>query len=106
MYCDGEVERMKIYDRSLTGTAASEAGRTQEAHQTSQSRESGASSRAEGDRVEFSGGLGSLARAVSSEQSGRSSRIQALSAQVAEGSYRPDSRAISRGMIDDALAAR
>jgi flagellar biosynthesis anti-sigma factor FlgM len=104
MFCDGEVGRMKIYDHSLTGAAASEASRPQETHKAGNSRESGRSSEATGDRVEFSGHLGALSRAVSSDQSARSSRIEALSAQVAQGTYRPDSHAVSRGMIDEALA--
>jgi flagellar biosynthesis anti-sigma factor FlgM len=104
MFCDGEVGCMKIYDHSLAGAAASEASRPQEAHKAGHSRESGRPSEASGDRVEFSGHLGALSRAVSSDQSARSSRIQALSAQVAQGTYHPDSQAISRGMIDEALA--
>jgi anti-sigma28 factor (negative regulator of flagellin synthesis) len=97
---------MKIYDRSLTGTAESEASRPAEAHKAGGSRASGSSSQATGDRVEFSGGLGALARAVSTDQSARASRIQALASQVAQGAYHPDSQAISRGLIDEALTAR
>jgi anti-sigma28 factor (negative regulator of flagellin synthesis) len=56
------------------------------------------------DHVEFSNTMGSLARAVSSDQTGRASRIQALAAQVQNGTYQPSAQAISRGMISEALA--
>jgi hypothetical protein len=105
MYYDDEVGRMKIYDSNLTGAAASGASRPPEAHKAGSSRESGSSSQAASDRVEFSGGLGALSRAVSSDHTERASRIQALASQVEQGTYRPDSRAISRGMIGEAMAA-
>jgi len=94
---------MKIYDRNLTGTA--ESGRPQETQKAEDSRET-RSTAAHGsrDRVEFSGALGALARAVSTDQSGRSSRIAALSAQVQSGTYQPDAAAISRGIVDEGLA--
>jgi hypothetical protein len=97
---------MKIYDGNLTGTAGAEASRPPEAHKAEGSRESGPSAQATGDRVEFSGGLGGLSRAVSADHSARASRIQALTSQVQDGTYHPDSRAISRGMIVDALVGR
>jgi anti-sigma28 factor (negative regulator of flagellin synthesis) len=97
---------MKVYDRNLTGTAAADASRPPEAHKTDGARESGPSAQATRDRVEFSGALGSLARAVSADHSARANRIQALASQVEQGTYRPDSGAISRGMISDALADR
>jgi len=106
MYSDGEVGHMKIYDHSLTGTAASDVSRSQETHKTEGAREPGSSAPATGDRVEFSGSLGALSRAVSADQSARASRIQALTSQVQQGTYQPDSRAISRGMVADALAGR
>jgi hypothetical protein len=105
MESDGEVGHMKIYDHNLAGTAASDANRPVEAHKAEGSRESGSASHATGDRVEFSGGLGALARAVSVDQSARANRIQALASQVQQGTYRPDSRAISRGMVAEALTS-
>jgi anti-sigma28 factor (negative regulator of flagellin synthesis) len=106
MYSDGEVEHMKIYDRNLTGTAASDASRPPEAHKTDHNREVGSSGQGTGDRVEISGGLGALARAVSTDQSARANRIQALAAQVQQGTYQPDSLRTSRGMIAEAVAVR
>jgi flagellar biosynthesis anti-sigma factor FlgM len=94
---------MRINDGNLTGT--SEAGRAPE----TQKAEAGGAARTPlaqggGDRVEFSGSLGALARAVSSDQTGRASRIAALAAQVQSGTYQPDPAAISRGMIAEGLA--
>jgi len=97
---------MKIYDRNLTGAAAGEAGRAQEAQKPEAGREARSSVPARGDRVEFSGELGALARAVTSDQAARAGRIQALAGQVRDGTYQPDSQAISRAMVSDALAGR
>ncbi len=106
MYSDGEVGHMKIYDRNLTGTAASDTSRAAEAHKTEHNRQAGATARATGDRVEFSGSVGALSRAVSADQSARAGRIQALAKQVEQGTYHPDARAIGRGMVSEALAVR
>ena len=95
---------MKIDNHLLTGTAAGQTSRTQETHSADSSKETRQAAQSGGDRVEFSGALGALSRAVSSEQTDRSSRIAALTAQVEKGTYQPDSRAISRGMINEALA--
>jgi anti-sigma28 factor (negative regulator of flagellin synthesis) len=97
---------MKIPDYNLGGAATPETHRTQDAQSTghaSGARSAGSS--IDSDRVEFSGGMGSLSRAVSSFQSGRAGRVQALATQYQSGSYRPDSAAISRGMIQEALGA-
>jgi anti-sigma28 factor (negative regulator of flagellin synthesis) len=105
MYHDGEWGNMKIYERNLTGTAASESSRPAEAHKPDSNRETSSSVQATGDRFEFSGGVGALSRAVSADQSARASRIQSLASQVQQGTYQPDAQAISRGMIAESLAA-
>jgi flagellar biosynthesis anti-sigma factor FlgM len=97
---------MKIYERNLTGMAASEAKGTQEAQKTESSRTTRAQPQSSGDRVEFSGSLGALSRAVSSDQGARSSRIHALTAAVQNGTYQPDSAAIGRSLVAEALAGR
>jgi len=97
---------MRIYDTSLTGAAGPDAARlreTQEAGKSTASRSSAAAGAAE-DHVELSASLGALARAVSTDRANRASRIQALTAQVENGTYRPDPHAISRGMVAEALA--
>ena len=94
---------MKIYDRSLTGAAAGEAGRAQQAERAGAGGLPGAAAHAGGDRVEFSGNLSALRRAVSTDQASREQRIRALTAEVQNGTYSPSPAAISRGMIADAL---
>jgi|SRR5579885_1248932 anti-sigma28 factor (negative regulator of flagellin synthesis) len=99
---------MRIYDRSLAGAGASEAGKASEAQRldyTSGAKpaERGGSG---GDRVELSGALRNLSRAISSDSRARAAKVQALAAQYQSGNYRPDSAAISRAMIAEALAVR
>jgi hypothetical protein len=100
---------MKINDRNLTGTSASETGRAQESQNlsrlgTGKSATSGGVDRSN-DRVEFSGTLSQLSRAVTSLESTRASRIQALTVAYQGGNYKPDSAATSKGIVDDALSA-
>ncbi|HEY1340541.1 MAG TPA: flagellar biosynthesis anti-sigma factor FlgM [Bryobacteraceae bacterium] len=98
---------MRVNERNLTGSAAPESGRTQEAQQVG--RESGLRSgnRVDtgGDRVEFSSALGRLSRAMSAFQADRASRVEALAAQYQSGRYRADSGATARGMVAEALGA-
>ena len=95
---------MRINDRNLAGTA-SETARPQETQMVEAGRQTrSAATHGGGDRVEFSGSLGALARAVSSDQSSRASRIAALTAQVQAGKYQPDAAAISRGIVTEGLA--
>lgn len=98
---------MKIYDRNLTGTSAAETGRTQESQNLSRTGTAKSAGGAGGsnDRVEFSGGLSQLSRTLSTFQSGRASRVQALAAAYQNGSYRVDAAATSRSMVSDALSA-
>jgi len=94
---------MRINDRNLTGAAA-DTSRAAETNQAEKSRALTGASPASGDRVEFSGGLSALSRAVSADHAARANRIQALASQVAAGTYQPDSQAISRGLVSEALA--
>jgi len=98
---------MKVVDRNLTGGAPVESGRAQEAQRTSPTA-GGSSSTVSGggDHVEFSNTLGSLARAMSTFNASRASKVQALAAQYQNGSYRADSLATSRTMVTHALTAR
>jgi anti-sigma28 factor (negative regulator of flagellin synthesis) len=98
---------MKIYDNNLIGTAASETHRTQETQKTDRGssnaiRSAGGSG---GDHVEFSGSLGRLSRALSGVQTDHAARVQALAAQYQSGTYRVDSAAVSRGIVQEALTA-
>jgi anti-sigma28 factor (negative regulator of flagellin synthesis) len=53
--------------------------------------------------VEFSHTLGRLSRAIASDESNRSGRVDELAAQYASGSYSVDPAAIGHGIITDAL---
>ena len=94
---------MKVYDVNLTGPSASESGRaqeTQKADRDSNSRP--ATGTSSSDRVELSGTLARISRAVSSYSTGRASKVQALTQQYQSGNYRPDSVKTSQGIIAEA----
>jgi len=97
---------MRIYDRDLTGTAASESGRSQETQKTD--REASTTSSQPGsmssDTVELSSGLASVSRALSAYGSDRANKVQQLSTQFQSGTYQPSSMAISQGMVAQALS--
>lgn len=100
---------MQIYDRNLTGTSASETGRAQESQNvsragTGKSPTSGGVD-ASNDRVEFSGTLGQLSRALATFESTRADRVQALSVQYQSGNYKPDAAATSKGLVAEAMSA-
>ena len=95
---------MKVYDVNLTGPSASESGRaqeTQKADRESNSRTAAANS--SGDRVELSGTLARISRAVSSYSTDRAGKMRALAQQYQSGNYRPDSVKTSQGMMTEAL---
>ncbi len=96
---------MRVYDSSVAGATGQEASRVRECQNGSSSGSSPVSTNGSSpdDHVELSNTLGALARAVSSDQSSRASRIQALASQVQNGTYQPNPQAISRGMISEAL---
>lgn len=97
---------MKVYDQNSTPTTALESSRAQatlrSGRQEGDSRTAG--SGGSGDRVELSGTINSLGRALSSYAADRAARVQSLAAQYQSGAYQPDSLAISRGMVSEALA--
>jgi anti-sigma28 factor (negative regulator of flagellin synthesis) len=96
---------MKVYDRGLTGAESAHTQDVQKLGSNSTGKSSTRGGDASGDRVEFSGNLGMLSRTLSTYDTSRASRVQALAAQFQSGNYRPDSAATSRGMISEALAA-
>ncbi|SPE39837.1 hypothetical protein SBA3_3430022 [Candidatus Sulfopaludibacter sp. SbA3] len=98
---------MKVYDQSLTGASSAGSTRTQETQRAGRGEtgRAGAAGIGGGDRVELSGALGTLSRAMSAFDSGRSGKVQALAAQYQSGAYQPDASATSRGMVSDALGA-
>ena len=95
---------MKVYDRTLT---PAETGHTQDVQKLGSGAGKAANRGADtsGDRVEFSGTLGRLSRTLSSYDTSRANRVQSLAAQYQSGAYHPDSAAISRGIVSEALGS-
>lgn len=102
---------MKIYDQNLTGTAATETGRTQESQNLSRAGTAKSPmSSVDGadmsnDRIEFSGTLSRLSRTLATFESARADRVQALAVEFQSGNYKPDSAATSKGLVAEALSA-
>jgi hypothetical protein len=104
---------MKIDDRNLTGTSATETGRAQDTQNLKRAGTGNATTRegntpgvyGSNDSVEFSGTLSRLSRTLATFESTRTSRIQALSAQYISGKYKPDSAATSKGLVSEAISA-
>jgi len=95
---------MKVVDRNLNSGAAVETGRTQETQRASSTTGSAATAQPRnGDRVEFSSTLGSLAKAMTAFNYSNASKVQALAAQYQSGTYQADSVATSRAMVAQAL---
>jgi hypothetical protein len=95
---------MKLYNR----TSAAEASPTQDVRKVSKSstgRSNTAGADASLDRIDFSSSLGLLARTLSTYETSRSTRVQALAAEYQRGQYWPDSAATSESMVTEALAA-
>src|SRR5258707_1322909 len=99
---------MKIYDTNLTGTSASETGRAQETQKLNRAVTGKTPTRGgvdgSTDRVEFSGTLSRLSRALATFESSRAGRVQALAADYQKGNYKPDSVATSKGLVSEALS--
>jgi len=102
----GEAEDMNAVDLNLSGGSAVESARTQETQRPGPAAGNTTAAPTSGrDRVEFSGTLGSLARAMATFQANQSSKVGALASQYQSGAYRTDSLATSRAMIGQALNA-
>jgi hypothetical protein len=98
---------MRISNSDLSGAAGAESARTQELQKSATGE--GATSNGpyggqSGDRVEFSSGLGQLARAISTYGSDRASQVQKLATLYQGGGYRTDSAITSQAMVSDALS--
>jgi len=96
---------MKINDRNTAGAAAAETARTQDTYKSNRTDSAQTGSSGSSDRVEFSSTLGGVSRAIACEGQQRAARVQALATAYQNGSYRPDSMAISRAMISETLSA-
>ena len=100
---------MKIYDQNLTSTSAADTGRAQQAQNLSRAGTDNSSARAVADvstdRVEFSGTMSRLSRALGNSETTRADRVQSLTAQYQSGKYQPDPAAISKGLVTETLSA-
>jgi hypothetical protein len=108
---------MKIYDQNLTGTSAAETGRAQETQNLNRAAGKAPTRGVDGsgvdgsgvhgshDSVEFSGTLSRLSRTLTTFESTRASRVQALAVQYQSGNYRSDSAATSKGLVSEAISA-
>jgi anti-sigma28 factor (negative regulator of flagellin synthesis) len=57
------------------------------------------------DQAEFSGFLSQLSRNLQSDSAGRAQRVSQLAAAVQSGTYKVDSAALSRTLVDQAISA-
>ncbi len=97
---------MRIYDRDITGSAAAEAGRAQEAQKAGRGPARVTPMRdPSADRVEFSSTLEQLGRATAAEGEVRAQKVERLAALYASGSYRVDAAQVSRAMVAEAVSA-
>jgi len=95
---------MRVHDQNLTGVNTAAAGGAPETQRSGRTAAGSGADRAHADRVELSGAVGTISRALTAESGGRASRVRELAAQYQTGNYRPDAAATSRAMISDALA--
>ena len=58
---------------------------------------------ANSDSAEISGLAGKISQALNQDSANRAATVQQLSAAVANGQYNPDSAAVSRGIVGEAL---
>jgi flagellar biosynthesis anti-sigma factor FlgM len=93
---------MKIDDRNQLG-ALSTSGPAGAAgvESGSQRTTSGAASGSSSDTAELSG----LAGKISQDSADRAAKVEHLRAQVANGTYQPNSAAIGHGIVNEALAS-
>ncbi len=98
---------MRVYDRNPAGAAAAETGKTQESGKADAagSRSSSRSGAGGGDRVELSGTLERLSRALGESGNQRAQRVESLAAVYAAGQYRADPNAVSKAMVSEALVS-
>lgn len=94
---------MRITNNDLSGVAGPESPASQEAVKTGRSQTAGAQNTQTGDRVEFSSGLGQLAKSIASYGASRAAQVQKLAAQYQSGAYTTDSLATSHAMVTEAL---
>ncbi len=100
---------MKIYDQNLTGTSAAGTGQAQKTQNLSRAATDTSPARGgvdgSNDRVEFSGTMSRLSRALGTFETTRASRVKALAVEYQSGKYKADPAATSKGLVSEALSA-
>jgi hypothetical protein len=96
---------MRVYDRNITGGSAAEAGRSSETAKVSPAEhglQKAAGNRSR-DRVELSGTLERLSRALSASEGQRAQKVESLAAVYQAGKYSVPVEAVSHAMVAEAL---
>jgi flagellar biosynthesis anti-sigma factor FlgM len=101
-------KNMRITDQnpqvSTTSVQPQRAAGAQATGSSGQSK-SGNQVSSEGDQAEFSGFLSQLSRNLQTDSAGRAQRVSQLAAAVQSGSYKVDSAALSKTLVDQAISA-
>jgi flagellar biosynthesis anti-sigma factor FlgM len=100
---------MRIDNQNLNGAAGLQPGRPQETPAvdalTSTPATQGSGS-VGGDRAEISSLAGNVSQTLASQTVGRAQRVQELAQQYSAGTYRPDARAVSSALVQDAIGGK
>lgn len=100
---------MRIENQNLNGAAGLQPGRANETsnvdtlNSTTSTQGSGSTG---ADRAEISNLAGSLSQTLGNQAVGRAQRIQELAQQYSAGTYKPDARAVSSALVDDAIGGK
>ncbi|MCC7176142.1 MAG: flagellar biosynthesis anti-sigma factor FlgM [Bryobacterales bacterium] len=98
---------MRVDDRNLAGSQATQSGQANQAQQVGRSHEvkpADIRPAAGADRVELSGLTGDLARALAASGRERAGRIAELAQEYSSGRYHVDARAVSRAIVAEMRA--
>ncbi len=100
---------MRIDNQNLNGATGIQPGRPNETtsvdNLTSTPATQGSGS-AGGDSADISSLAGNLSQTLASQAVGRAQRIQELAQQYSAGTYRPDARAVSSALVEDAIGGK
>lgn len=97
---------MTVHNQNVSGSSGGQPARVQETAPASNSTAPAKSSAptSSSDRVELSGALGSLSRAVSSDNANRASQVSALAQQYQSGGYQANAAGAAKGIVSEAVA--
>jgi negative regulator of flagellin synthesis FlgM len=97
---------MKIVDQNNLSPVPAPSTKSAVGPASGKGRESGqAASTGDGrDSAELSGLAGKISQAISKDSTNRAAQVEQLRVQVANGTYKVDAAATSRGIVNDSLA--